>query len=40
LKPGRYFEEMKKAGLSEEVITKICGENAARLLKIRERVKG
>jgi len=40
LKPDRYFEEMKKAGLSEEVITKICGENAAHLLGLRENVKG
>ena len=40
LKPARYFEEMKEAGLSEEVITKICGENAAHLLRIRENVKG
>jgi predicted TIM-barrel fold metal-dependent hydrolase len=39
LKPGRYFEEMREAGLSEEVINKICGENAARLLKIGEREK-
>jgi predicted TIM-barrel fold metal-dependent hydrolase len=37
LKPGRYFEEMKEAGLSEEVFNKICGENAARLLRIREK---
>jgi predicted TIM-barrel fold metal-dependent hydrolase len=34
LKPARYLEEMKDAGLSGNVITKICGENAARLLKI------
>ena len=40
LKPGRYLEEMKKAGLSENVITKICGENGARLLGIGEREKG
>jgi predicted TIM-barrel fold metal-dependent hydrolase len=39
LKPGRYFEEMKEAGLSEEVFNKICGGNAARLLKIGEREK-
>ncbi len=29
LNPGRYFKEMKEAGLSEDVIRKICGENAA-----------
>ena len=34
LKPGRYLEEMKEAGLSENAITKISGENAARLLGI------
>ena len=39
LKPGRYLEEMKEAGVSENDITKMCGENAARLLKIRERGK-
>jgi hypothetical protein len=32
LKPGRYFREMKEAGLSEDAISKICGENAAWLL--------
>ena len=40
LKPGRYLEEMKKAGLSQNAITKICGKNAARLLGIRENLKG
>ncbi len=29
LNPGRYFKEIKEAGLSEDVIRKICGENAA-----------
>lgn len=32
LTPGRYFEEMKDAGLSEDAMSKICGENAALLL--------
>jgi predicted TIM-barrel fold metal-dependent hydrolase len=32
LNPGRYFKEMKEAGLSEDAIKKICGENAALLL--------
>lgn len=31
LKPSRYFKEMKEAGLSKEVIRKICGENATLL---------
>ena len=34
IKPGRYFNEMKDAGLSKDAIRKICGENAASLLKI------
>ena len=34
LKPGRYFPEMKSAGLSSEAMSKIKGENAARLLGI------
>ncbi|GAG04984.1 unnamed protein product, partial [marine sediment metagenome] len=29
IKPGRYFKEMKEAGLSKDSIRKICGENAA-----------
>ena len=33
LEPALYFEEMKEAGLSEDVIKKICGENAELLLK-------
>jgi predicted TIM-barrel fold metal-dependent hydrolase len=32
LKPLRYVDEMKKAGLPEGQIQAICGENAARLL--------
>jgi predicted TIM-barrel fold metal-dependent hydrolase len=32
LNPGRYFREMKEAGLSCDAIRKICGENAALLL--------
>jgi len=32
LNPGRYFREMKEAGLPEDAIEKICGENAALLL--------
>ena len=34
IKPSRYFKEMKEAGLSKDAIEKICGENAATLLKI------
>ena len=34
LSPKRYFEEMESAGLSEETVRKIRGENAARLLKL------
>jgi uncharacterized protein len=32
LKPLRYVDEMKKAGLPDDQIQAICGENAARLL--------
>jgi len=32
LNPGRYFKDMKEAGLSKDAIRKICGENAALLL--------
>jgi predicted TIM-barrel fold metal-dependent hydrolase len=32
LKPGRYFKEMKAAGLPETIIKKICGDNARSLL--------
>ena len=35
LKPGRYLEEMEKVRLSDETIRNICGENAARLLRIK-----
>ena len=35
LKPGRYFKEMKEAGLPKDSLDKICGNNAASLLKIR-----
>jgi len=34
LKPGRYFKEMKEAGLPKDVMRKICGENAASLFNI------
>ena len=34
LSPKSYFEEMESAGISEETIRKIRGENAARLLKL------
>ncbi|MCP4369586.1 MAG: amidohydrolase [Deltaproteobacteria bacterium] len=33
IKPARYFEEMKEAGLSKVEMEKICGKNAATLLK-------
>jgi len=36
LKPSRYFAEMKEAGLAQDTIHRICGENAAYLLKLRE----
>ena len=32
LKPKRYLEEMASAGLSNEAISKIAGDNAAQLL--------
>lgn len=32
LPPGRYFKEMKTAGLSAEEMTAVCGGNAAELL--------
>jgi len=32
--PKRYFEEMELAGLSQDSIRSICGENAVRLLSI------
>jgi predicted TIM-barrel fold metal-dependent hydrolase len=34
ISPKRYFEEMEMAGLSEESVRRICGENAAKLLSI------
>ena len=34
LKPGRYFKEMKEAGLSQGAKRKICGENAASLFNL------
>ena len=34
LKPGRYFSEMDSAGIPEEVLRMIKGENGARLLKL------
>jgi predicted TIM-barrel fold metal-dependent hydrolase len=36
LNPSRYFKEMKEAGLTQEAMKKICGENAASLLNLRE----
>ena len=32
LKPGRYFKEMREAGLPDTTIKKICGDNARLLL--------
>jgi predicted TIM-barrel fold metal-dependent hydrolase len=34
LSPAKYFDEMKKAGLTREQMNKICGENAGKLLKL------
>jgi predicted TIM-barrel fold metal-dependent hydrolase len=34
LNPGRYFKEMREAGLSKYAIRKICGENAASLFNL------
>ena len=34
IKPSRYFKEMEDASLSKDVLGKICGGNAASLLKI------
>ncbi|MFW6146759.1 MAG: amidohydrolase family protein [Thermodesulfobacteriota bacterium] len=39
LKPSRYFKEMKEALLPSDTIAKICGENAASLLKRKETEK-
>ena len=33
IKPARYLKEMKEAGLSKVEMKKICGKNAANLLK-------
>ena len=33
IRPTRYFKEMKKAGLTKVEMEKICGKNAATLLK-------
>jgi len=34
LKPGRYLNEMREAGVPPEAMKKICGENAASLLNL------
>jgi hypothetical protein len=34
LPPSRYFKEMEQAGISGEILARICGLNAARLLGI------
>ena len=34
LPPGRYFDEMREAGLTKPQIDKICGGNAKNLLKL------
>jgi predicted TIM-barrel fold metal-dependent hydrolase len=34
LRPSRYFKEMKEAGVPQDILRKICGENAASLLRI------
>jgi len=36
VKPSRYFNEMREAGLPPEDMKKICGENAADMLKLKE----
>ena len=36
LPPVRYFDEMKAAGLSEDEMQQICGENTARLFNIAD----
>jgi predicted TIM-barrel fold metal-dependent hydrolase len=40
LKPSRYLNEMREAGLPLEAMKEICGENAAALLKRKETVRG
>jgi predicted TIM-barrel fold metal-dependent hydrolase len=37
LMPARYFQEMEAAGLDEEAVTMIQGQNAAALLKMESR---
>ncbi|MFO7713721.1 amidohydrolase family protein [Desulfosarcina sp.] len=39
LKPQRYIQEMTDAGLSPDDMAMVCGQNAARLLKIGSREK-
>lgn len=34
LKPARYFKELEKSGLPQDTINSICGQNAAKLLKL------
>ncbi|MBW2681580.1 MAG: amidohydrolase, partial [Deltaproteobacteria bacterium] len=34
IKPARYFKELEKTGLPQDEIDAICGQNAARLLKL------
>lgn len=34
IRPGRYFSEMEKAGLPDDALLKIKGENALRLLRL------
>ena len=34
LKPGRYFDEMTAGGLTPQEKNRVCGANAARLLKL------
>lgn len=35
IRPSRYFDEMRKSGMTEEIISRIRGKNAAALLGIR-----
>jgi hypothetical protein len=34
LKPERYFKELEKSGLSQDDVDSICGQNAARVLRL------
>jgi predicted TIM-barrel fold metal-dependent hydrolase len=34
LKPERYFKELEKSGLSQDDVDAICGQNAARVLRL------